>query len=149
MPFEYPSRTAPAFLGQVEVLEEKVDSGLKGRFGDSLKAAHQLQELLSRQAFEERGRLRYVPDALLGFDGLGRHGKAGDPNRSSARGEDARQDLDGSALAGAVGTQQSHHLAPPQSKRYPVQNLPAPIAESQPLHAHDGIIHGVLHSSEA
>ena len=122
------------------LLEEAADAALQRIFGDILQAAHQLQELLARQALEERGGLGHVPDALLGLDRFGGHHVSGDAYRPVPRRQDARQDLDGGALARAVRSEQPDDLPAPQRERDAVQDLAGAVAEGQAVDVHGRIV---------
>ena len=124
---------------QAEGLEDVADAGLERILGHLVQAPAKLQELLPGEALEQGGGLGHVADPLLHVHGPLRQREAGHGNRPGVRRENAGDDLDGGALARAVGPQQAHDLACAQGERDVVQHLPGAVGEAYALERHYGL----------
>jgi hypothetical protein len=128
-----------AVAGEAEGFQDVADAGLQGIFGDVVEAAAEFEEFLPGEAIEKHRGFRHVADDLFDVDGLFRERQTGYGDGSGGGDEDAGDELDGGALAGAVGSEEADDLAFVQGERDLVQHLGAVVAENDLLELDDGI----------
>ena len=100
-----------AVAGEAEGLEDVADAVLQNVFRDVVQAAGEFQEFLAGEAVEEDGGFRDVADDLFDVDGFLRQRETGDGDGSGGGDEDAGDELDGGALAGAIGSEEADDLS--------------------------------------